>query len=380
MDAQDRLRMLAKKAERIVQDHLGREVILRDPTLIARRERSLVVRCAVMGWDGMESVVLKRYEGDDERGFTDWASLWFLSTLEEAAGVAPRFYAGDAEERIVVMEDLGGSRSLEDVLDQGDPATAISVLRALAVAMARLITATYNREGIFEQMRAELPGAEGLGRRREARRWLEACGRVVHWADVLGIRLPRGFNAACEYVATVYAAPGAYLAFSHGDPAPSNNHIAGDRVRLVDFEYAGCRHALYDMTAWDILCPLPTEWVAVMQHVFRRSVGASLMDGAMVDDERYREARATMCAYRALAMVTWLSPDLLVQDCGWVPGWTRRQALISTTLRLHQICAGVVALEPLAELGAAMARELRTRWPTLGDGALRWSGVAGTGR
>src|SRR5581483_11634345 len=107
------------------------------------------------------------------------------------------------------------------------------------------------------------------------------------------------------------------LAFSHGDPAPSNNHIASSGVRLADFEYAGYRHALYDITAWAILCPLPWAWVNTMEQVFRRILGASPVWGTLVDGERYREAWAAMCAYRALAMVTWFSPDLLAQDAPW---------------------------------------------------------------
>src|SRR5919198_3008763 len=103
MDGRERLGRLAQQAEQLVRHHWGREISLRDPMVVATRERSLVVRCAVTGWDGVASVVLKRNEGDDARGFTDWASLAFLSTLE-AADVAPRFYAGDARERFFVME------------------------------------------------------------------------------------------------------------------------------------------------------------------------------------------------------------------------------------------------------------------------------------
>src|ERR687884_218905 len=377
MDGRERLGRLAQQAEQLVRYHRGPEISLRDPMVVATRERSLVVRCAVMGWDGVASVVLKRNEGDDERGFTDWASLAFLSTLEEATGIAPHFYAGDARERFVVMEDLGGSRSLEHLLNNGDAATVVEALGSLATSMARLVVATSGREEMFERMRATLPGGAGLGRRREAARWLEARQRVARWAAALDIPLPHGFDVACAHIAAIYADPGPYLAFSHGDPAPSNNHITTGGVRLVDFEYAAYRHALYDITAWDTLCPLPKEWMATMEQVFRRAVGASPLGGALVDDEQYRQAWAMMCAYRALAMLTWFSPDLLAQDGPWTPGWTRRAALISTTLRLHHASAGVAVLKPLVELGGHMSEALRARWPELGDGALHWPGVIG---
>lgn len=374
-DAQDRVDLLTRQAERTIQGQLGRRVILRDPTLIAARERSLVVRCATTGWDDVASVVLKRHEGDDTRAFTDWAGLAFLSSLDDARGVAPLFYVGDARERLVVMEDLGQSRSLAGVLENGNAATVVEVLEALAATMARLITATAGQEEAFARIRAALPGAADMGRQREAAHWLEARERIARWADALDISLPHAFDAICEHIAAVYADPGPYLAFSHGDPAPSNNHISAGRVRLLDFEYACYRHALYDLSAWAILCPLPWAWVAAMERVFRCVLSTSLPGTALVDEGRYSEEWVMMCAYRALAMITWFSPDLLVRDGAWTPGWTRRAALLSTASRLHQVSAGVAALEPLAEFGGRLSDKLRIRWPEVGDGALDWPGV-----
>lgn len=375
MDAQDRVTLLTRQAGRIVQDQVGRQITLHDPMLIARRERSLLVRCGVTGWQGVASVVLKRHVGDDARGFTEWASLRFLSAMEASTGVAPRFYAGDVEARILVMEDLGGSQSLADVLARGTTTAVVGTLEALAVPMARLVAATGQLEGRFEALRAALPGSGGLGRRHEAQRWLVGREQVVRWADALGIRMPPNFEAACAHIAGVYADPGAYLAFSHGDPAPSNNHVISGRVRLLDFEYGGYRHALYDLTAWDVLCPLSGEWVAALECSFRRTVEASLARRMCMDGAVYREARATMCAYRALAMISWLSADLLVQDSDWAPGWTRREALISTCLRLHLLSDGIAALDPVTYLGGTMAEQLQRRWPSLGDGSLHWPGV-----
>ena len=118
---------------------------LSEPLLIDERARSVLVRCGVQGWDGTPSVVVKRNTGDDDRGFTEWASLVFLSGLQEAAGIAPRFIAGDPAARLFVMEDLGGSRSLADVLNGGSETSIVHVLRALALPMARLIMATIGR-------------------------------------------------------------------------------------------------------------------------------------------------------------------------------------------------------------------------------------------
>lgn len=92
----------------------------------------------------------------------------------------------------------------------------------------------------------------------------------------------------------------------------------------------------------------------------------------MTSEERYQEAWATMCAYRALAMLTWFPTALLEKDRAWVQSWTMREATISTVLRLSEATAGVPVLEPLARFGTGMAKALRARWPGLADGAIRW--------
>jgi hypothetical protein len=372
----ERVGRLVQQAEHLLHRRGGRGINLHDPQVVAARQRSLVVRCAVTGWDGVASVVLKHYTGDDARSFTDWASLAFLSSLEEASAVAPHFYAGDAQRRFVVMEDLGGAHSLADLLEQPDAAAVVAALAALATSMARLVAATAGREETFVRLRATLPGGAGPDRQQEAARWRETRARIGRWTDALALPLPRGVDAACAHIAALYADPGPALAFSHGDPAPTNNHLGPQQVRLVDFEYAGYRHVLYDLTGWAILCPLPWAWVATMEQVFRRVLGASAAGRVLTDDGRYREAWATLCAYRALAMLTWLSPDLLVEDRAWAPGWMGRAAMLSTTRRLQQTSAGVAALAPLTDLGARMSEALRARWPTVGEGAPPWPAAA----
>jgi hypothetical protein len=119
--------------------------------------------------------------------------------------------------------------------------------------------------------------------------------------------------------------------------------------------------------------------MATMERVFRRVLGADARGGPLADDGQYREAWATLCTYRALAMLTWLPPDLLVEDRDWAPGWTGRAAVLSTTLRLRQTSAGVAALAPLADLGALMNEALRARWPTLGEGAPPWPAAVADG-
>jgi hypothetical protein len=360
---------LIARAEWVLREQAGTDVRLREPAVIDRRGRSLVLRCATSDWDGPASVVVKRYLGDDQRAFTDWATLLFLSSQPETATIAPRFYAGDPVERLMIMEDLGGSHNLEHLLAHGASDDVASGLRALAAPMARLVATTVGREDEFLHLRASLPGAPGPGRDEEARRWLAGLEHAGRWAEVLAVALPDGFTRAAEDVAETYAEPGMFLALSHGDPAPSNTHLKGVRARLLDFEYAAYRHALYDLTGWYVLCPLPYRWVIQLEQTFRRTLMVGPTRQLVADEQAYQAAWAAMCAYRGLAMLSWFPLELLEQDGSWVSTWSRREALLSTMLRLH---SGSASIAPLATFGKAMADALRARWPELGDGAIQW--------
>ncbi len=365
----DDIASLVQRAETRLREEIGSRIRLSAPRVVSRRERSLVVRCDASGWGETTSIIIKRNLGDDQRGFTDWASLAFLSSFEDSRAFAPRFYAGDPDERFFIMEDLGLPLSLEDLFATGDTGAIGSALQRLGASMARMTASTAGMETHYKRMRATLPGFGNLDRRHEADRWLEAREKVVQWADLLGVQTPQGFDASSEHVAATYAEPGPWLAFSHGDPAPSNNHVAPERVCLIDYEYAGYRHALYDVTGWDSLCPLPPRLLAELEGAFRRTLGANPSTDAPVDDETYREAWETMCAYRTLAIISWMSPDLLEQDNIWVDNWTRRSALLSAVSRLSKVGSGESPLQPLAELGNRLFAGLHARWPELGDGA-----------
>jgi hypothetical protein len=353
---------------------LGETVDLRKLERIKDGCRCEVFRCTVSAPSmGIDSVILKRKKlvPEAERAFTDWASLSFLTHLPGIRGIAPRFYGGDPVAGIYAIEDLGDSQSLEDVLMGRDPAALQKTLRALAIQSARLHAQTMGREEMFMRTCRSLPDTGVPGRRQEAERWLGGRAKLEDWLDALQCPRPTGFQASLERVAGLFAEPGPFLAFTHGDPAPTNNHVAGDDVRLLDFEFGGFRHALYDLTAWYVLCPLPEGQVEKMTRVYRAELATRC--SAAADDTLYREGWSHLCAYRALAILTWLPPDLLVHDRPWAGGrWSGREAVLAAISRLRLATADVAGLAPLSDAAAILGEALRVRWPDLGDGLPRW--------
>jgi hypothetical protein len=366
---------LAAQAAAILSARLGQAVQLAEPTLLKDATRTLVLRARAQGaGPAHDSVIIKALRDDAATGFAEWAALAFLAELPAAKGLVPGFLGGDAGQGLIVLEDLGLGATLHELLMGGTRAEAEAALRELAQQMARLHLATRGHEARFSAIRQGLPAAEGHGRQREAAAWLASRARMLAWLSATGCAAPAGLDAGLELIAAAYAEPGPWLSFSHGDPAPSNNHIAGQRVRLLDFEYGAYRHLCYDISAWNILCPLPLPAVALMREAFEGQLAGPLG----VEHNAFSRPWAMLCAYRALAMITWVTPAILEADRPFVGDWTARQAILAALTRAAAACAPLAELAPITSALERLRDALRERWPAYAQPALatRWPALS----
>lgn len=136
------LNLLVDRATSVLRRRFQDLVCLDQPVVVKDDTRSVVLRCGAV-WSSedskpVDSVIIKYMRDDPARGFTEWASLDFLSGLPEACEPVPRFLGGDIEHRLVILEDLGGSSSIEVVLRLNSAETAESTLLSMATSMARL--------------------------------------------------------------------------------------------------------------------------------------------------------------------------------------------------------------------------------------------------
>jgi hypothetical protein len=93
---------------------------------------------------------------------------------------------------------------------------------------------------------------------------------------------------------------------------------------------------------------------------------------AAEDERAYQEAWAHLCAYRALAMLTWVPCGVLDQNQAWVGDWSRREAVLAAAGRLREATTEVHALAPVAEAAAGLEQALRSRWPEYEEVLPRW--------
>jgi len=316
---------------------------------------------------------MKKFKDDPVCGFSDWASLEFLSTVDGINEFVPCFYGGDIRGRFFMMEDLGESKTLADVFADGDSVVTEKLLVQMAGQMGKLAGLTLGKESQFEHLRQHYPGNGRVGRFVETESWQGTIIRVEAWLKAAGLQVPPGFMPCMDVIADTCSHPPDCLVFSHGDPAPSNAHVKQEIIRLIDFEYGAYRHALYDITAWNLLCPLPESWVGKMSDSFRKELSSYICMAQR--DEWYSFHWAVLSAYRAFAMMSWFPIEILEEDRPWLDEWTMRAAMISTCLRLAHSTEGVESLRPLAEVGGMLSRNLQDRWPESGDGKIRWPGA-----
>lgn len=372
------LSILAQQAAAVLSHQLAAELMLEEPQLIKDKTRSIIVRCVVKPSSSTAavpaSVIIKQIRDNLVLGFSEWASLAFLAAIPATHDLVPQFLGGNEAARFFVMADLGGSQSLEDILRGDDANLALVTLQTLAVQMAKLHAATLSTEPRFAAVRGALPAAAGLGRAAEAEHWLNSQAKIVDWFQAAHCALPTDFSVCLKRIAEHYAHPGPFLCFTHGDPAPSNNHIRAGQVRLVDFEYGGFRHALYDITGWNILCPLPSLYVQAMRQDFQQEFARACP--VAQDPVEYNHAWAMLCAFRALAMLSWIQPDVLQTNRPWVDErWTSRHAVLAAMTRLAEATNDVAELAPVHEAATLLAQAFRQRWPefeAIKDVATQW--------
>src|SRR5262249_52783295 len=320
---------------------------LEDPRLLKSWARNDVWRCRVAGGPSRlpPSLIVKRLKADDARGFHDWASLDFLTRVGAAPALAPRFLVGDAAARCFVVEDLGEGRTLGDALLGRDEKAASDALIGLAEATGRLHAATIEHHAEFDRARDALAPRQRTPLAAAVASLRAAEPRVSAWLDAVGASAPAGLRAALAALADRIEDARPFLAFTHGDMAPSNNHVSALGIRLLDFEYGGVRPAFYDTLLWNLFCPFPPDLIERVDQAYR----AALTTGcaAARDDRLYAETRGVAVAWRMIDMLRWFGPETCDRDRPWAPGVSVRQALLWHFQRFAAVTVAD-ALRPVA--------------------------------
>jgi hypothetical protein len=335
-----------------------------------------IARCAVEGppgW-GVASVIVKSRRPDDHRRAGDTtsrerAALEFLDEIGSDAG--PRILAHDDALGFVVLEDLGDSSALEDLLVEDDPDAATAGFVALAKAVGRMHASTRERQDAFY---ARLRGT-GVSPRRD-RLSLANTPLSEYWSTLRllaaghdGLPDATAANRDIDDVLAWMSEPGPMLVLSNGDLAPQNCRLGSGSARLLDFEDAKFQHALLDTAhlrlpfyggpCWS---RLPAE-VGSMAETAYRAEFATTCPGVL-DGETYAAGMAAATAAWAVTRLVRL-PKLLAADEPHPMGFSRRGQMLDTIQVAIDASTTAGTLRSLRTWFEKTVATLRRQWPHL---------------
>lgn len=289
------------------------EVDVTPGAVLSVSERAAVVRCHTP----TGTVVVKYQTGGKAVASAERMALRLL-TRAGCPRVPQARVAGVA---VVVMEDLGDVPTVADALEGFDAEVAREALLGLATAAGRV-----HREGrvlhpTFAKGLAGPPrAAVEASQLREALRLLPAV------LAPLELALPTGLEALVQASAAVLEAPGDALTLTHGDLAPKNALRTERGVVLVDFEKAGVRHVLTDVTHWHVGLPLPPAVVAAMDDAWRAEAAPAFP--ALASSEALAEALDPLRVHRVVLTLAGMLTTLLADDVALESGFSGRSVLL----------------------------------------------------
>ncbi|NMO16019.1 phosphotransferase [Pyxidicoccus fallax] len=332
-------------------------MLLSEPQVLRSSSRCDVLRARVRGGD-VPSVVLKHFRDDPVLGLDEWAGLELLGRVSLA--VAPGLIAGDVESRLLVLEDLGTGPSLGELFNDTDVRAATSALLAVARLTGLMHARTLGVQADFDFLRHGLSPRPSRVRIDNARYLLDHEDRLSRWVRAAGATEAPGTHEDLEVLARELADPGPFLAFTHGDMAPANTLFTFGGPRLLDFEYCGMRHALYDALMWLLVVPLPDELISRAEVTYRLALAEGC--AAAQVESAWARARATVVAARTVNLFQWIPPKTLERDREWAPGFSERAALLRHLARCRAVLELFNPVPSLARTLASLEERLSERW------------------
>jgi len=352
----------------LVRDALGKPVVV---ARVERVEPWFVLRChlAPDPSDVPASVIVK-WLREDANGFrtdprqllTERAALAFLDEL--SLPVAPRLLGCNADTTILVMEDLAPRAPLSDLLQEPDQDRDAAGLHLYARTLGLLAASTAGRHDAYYERRRALGSVDPAVDRDlyggawgdSAAKWLDTA---TH-AEALGVTPSSGVEAEVTAIFATLAEPGALLAFSNGDAGANNFLVDGDDGRLIDFEFAGYRHALIDAVLLYVPGPM---WLTVgdpvadgLEDAYRRALTEGIPEAA--DQEMFGHGIAAACLAFAVERLSRF-PRLDAR----ARGDDSRAQMVSTLESAAGAAEHHRSFPVLAGWARAVAAALRERWP-----------------
>ncbi|MGK3203704.1 phosphotransferase [Amycolatopsis sp. MEPSY49] len=352
--------------ESVLSRRFGSAITLVAPEDLAGSGPATVVRARVVSSSFAlpRTLVIKHYPespaaGDADPFAQEAVSYQLFTALAPDERMCPELLAHDGRDRVLVLEDLGRTPTLEDKLYARDSRAAERALLSWARSLGRLHASTAGREADFNALLRRLGGPA----KNDARTDDELGARV---AAVIQERL--GIPAPDEVLTQVAEAleqsrSAGFRAFSPVELSPDNNLVTGESVRFLDFEYGCVRSALVDaahlrlpFASWPDALALPAGMSEAMIAAWRAEVVG--VWPAFADDDVLATHLTTSELLRVWVIT---GEELGSLDLSRHAAPVSREAALVTWWRDLAKHAGYVRMTAVSEFAARVAAALAAR-------------------
>ena len=299
--------------------------------------------------------------------FNEWATYDFFRRLGPPEPIIPRFYGGDAEAGVMVIQDLGKVESTYNATFGTDASFAEEMLIGWMKTIGKMHAFSIGYQEMFDGIRSALGPIPSQTSKTSQMRLMTDDFRQT--CELIGVRLRRGCVREIERIATIVANPGAFAALSKVDNTPGDCVKVGSKLKLLDFEFGQFQHALLDATILRMI--YPTAWrdeYLTPASVVRRAEAAyrdELIRGCpqAEDDVLFARAFVEAAAYWCLDHDGQFSPEFVSGLLEKDNGWKGRQRVVQ---RLKVLTRTSEEFGQLSAIGAT-ARDLESKlvdlWP-----------------
>lgn len=365
--------LIVAAAERVLSTAVGSPIQFTHVEHVSKRgRRNLLLRCHNPSGSGLPpSLIVKKvkanlYDPEDTsswdtmRFFNDWIGAQFLSTISAKSKHSPRFYGGDRNLGLIVLEDVQHRALLVEPLLGNNRTQAEHALLQYATCLGQLHIDTMGKAAEFEALfQGIAPGAKPTKATVNIHKHQSMLKNLGIYPESSWLRDLETINEAVKH-------PGEFLAYIHADACPDNVLDTGEELRLIDFETGHFGHALIDAAYGRMMFPscwcasrLPHAMVQQMESTYR-AVLIQRCPGAE-DDRIFEAALVNACGYWLLYTLTRHFEYALEKDLSWGIS-TIRQRILARLEAFVTVSREANQLPGLCDISSRLLDLLHQRW------------------
>lgn len=363
------------QAEKLLSSHYGTTIRLGSGEDLGGSQRSRVYRCPLLEGPTLltPAVIIKQAsepdgtplpQGGNQLFLNEWASLQFIQTLSPEKPLAPKFYAGDLDSSMFIMEDLGAGEQLNHVLLGQNSALAEAALLDYASIHGHLHALSMGKQAEYTAIRA------ALGQREESQyfsyNWLqEQMDKIV---TALNVPPEPGVDKELQALQAALTNPGPFLAFMQGDACPDNTIQTPQGMRMIDFEGGMYTHALLEGAYGRV--PFPTcrclyrlpESIVIRMEVRYRS---ELSQGcpAATDDTLFYHGLIEAAISWVLGFHTMVPLEIILPQDRFIMALTDRQRYLLFFENAAHLSSSHGYMQAIGNTLYKLAQKMRLLWP-----------------